>query len=81
MLGPRKFSSFDVLVLVFGAMLMQRWLAVWCAKGAAFYAARGDQRQAARFEWMARHFARMSTMYGELDPLAASTPGPLKKDV
>ncbi len=67
MFGEKRFSRFDVFVLIFGTMFLQRWLAIWCGKAAAHYAARGDERMAGRLEWMARHFARMSHMYGEVD--------------
>lgn len=62
-----KHTRGEIAAILLGAAILQRYLTVWCAKAAAFYVSRGDERQAARFESLARHFARMSYMYGELD--------------
>lgn len=64
---PICYTRTQVIFIVLGAALIQRYLTVACAKGAAFYAARGDERMASRFSRAARYFARMSYMYGELE--------------
>lgn len=66
-LTERRLSRLDLVLVVLGAIVIQRLLVTACAKAAAFYAARGDERQAARFSRLARHFARMSHMFGELE--------------
>lgn len=64
---PARFTRTQVIMVLIGAALLQRYLTVVCAKGAAFYAARGDERMASRFSRAARYFAHMSFMYGELE--------------
>lgn len=64
---PVRYSRIQVIIIVLGSALLQRYLAVVCAKGAAMYASRGDERMASRFSRAARYFARMSYMYGELE--------------
>ena len=65
---PVRYTRAQVAMLVVGSMVLQRVLVVACAKAAAFYAARGDERQANRFSRWARQLAHTSQMYGELDP-------------
>lgn len=62
-----EFHPLELAAQVILTMLLLRLIAVVCIKIAAAYAAKGDARQANRFERLARRFARMSYMFAEMD--------------
>jgi hypothetical protein len=66
-MNEHRFTKSQVVLIVMSAVIFQRYLAFFCAKAAAFYWSRGDEKMAERLMNLATHFARVSMMHGELE--------------
>jgi hypothetical protein len=66
-MSENRFTKWQVVLIVMAAVVFQRYLALFCARAAAFYWVRGDEKMAERLMNLATHFARVSMMHGELE--------------